>query len=94
MFKSKFQNSDLTITPEVAPALFGRINAFSVRVQCNPAFNGTDKELMQRVCEILTKATDGKVELRTQNVVYEASFTNFNIEELTFQVLTPLQPQW
>ena len=86
--------SNLTITSGVAPALFERVNAFIVRVQCNPAFNGTDKNLMQKVCEILTNATDRKLALRTQNVVYEASFVNNRIEELTFQVLTPNEPLW
>ena len=84
----------MTITPGVAPALFGRINAFSVRVQCKPAFNGSEKELMQGVCEILTKAIDGNVTLRTQYVVSDASFVNNQVEELTFQVLTPNEPQW
>ena len=95
MFLSKLLNSDLTIEPTVAPALFGRVNAFNVRVQCSPVFRGTDKELMQKVCEILTRSTNGDVELRTENVVYDASFNHEScVETLVFQVLTPLEPQW
>ena len=95
MLLSKFQKCDLTITPEVVPALFGRVNAFNVRVQCAPAYPGTDKELMQKVCEILSRSTKGEVELRTEYVVFDASFGHeFSVESLVFQVLTPQEPQW
>lgn len=94
MNNKKTKNGDLTIKTEVAPTFWGKVNAFSVYVSCDPVFKGTDKELMQRVCDILTNFTNGNVELKTQNVVSAIWFENCHIREIVFQVITPLEPLW
>ena len=92
--KSFFKNCDLTITPSVAPSLFRKVNAFNVRVQCCPSFDGTKEALMQEVCAILSNATNGNTEIRTKFVLSDVSFENFHLQEIVFQVITPLEPLW
>jgi len=93
--KVKIKNCDLTIIPEVAPESFGRINAFDVRVLCEPPYRGSDKELMVEVCRILTEQTKAKVELKTFYVVRDVHYVSeFWVEEISFQVITPLELQW
>ena len=59
----------LSIEPEVSLWDFGKVQAFYVKVKCYPAYEGTDKVLMNEVCRILTAETKGDVELKTYYVV-------------------------
>ena len=70
-------------------------NAFDVNVLCDPAFRGSGIELMNEVCQFLSTHEEGKVELKTLYVVHDAHFDSYHrIEEILFQVITPLEPQW
>lgn len=92
---TRIDGSDLTIIPEIALDSFGRVNAFDIRVICNPAFRGSDKELMINVCRFISGLTDGKVELKTFYVAQDVRFdAKHCVKEITFQVITPLDPQW
>lgn len=87
----KSPKDKLSIIPGIAPEYFSKVNAFNVYVECDEPFRGTDKELMQKVCKILMEYVHGEVELRTQYVVWCASFeTEMRIRRILFQVLTPL----
>lgn len=87
--------SVVTIVPEVDVEDFGHFNAFDVKVTCNPPFHGSDKELMNAVCKALSEQTGGNVELKTFYVVRDVRFVSeFFIEDITFQVITPLEQQW
>ena len=91
----EIRDCSVTIFPEVSPENFRRFNAFDVRVVCNPAFCGSDKELMVAVCKALSAVTGDSLELKTFYVVRNASFdANHRVEEITFQVITPLDSQW
>lgn len=93
--ETTIKNSDVTIIPEVAPEIFGRFYAFDVRIICNPPYRGSDKELMIEICKILTEQTKGAIELKTFYVVHDVHYaSDFQVEEITFQVITPLEPQW
>ncbi len=97
----------LSIEPEVSLRDFGKVQAFYVKVKCYPAYEGTDKVLMNEVCRILTAETKGDVELKTYYVIDHVISSSMKestppykagswrqIEELTFQVVTPLELQW
>ena len=90
----KNENCDVTIITKVAPENFGRFDAFDVRVLCDPPYRGLDKELMIEVCKTLSKQTKGSVELKTFYVVHDIHYASeFLVEEIVFQVITPLAPQ-
>ena len=92
---SKIRNSDVNVIPEVALERMGKYNAFDVKAVCNPAFAGTDRDLMNEICQLLTTLVEGKIELKTFYVVHDAHFdSKHRIEEILFQVITPLEPQW
>ena len=85
----------MKVIPEVALERMGKYNAFDVKAVCNPAFAGTDRELMNEICQLLTNLVDGMMELKTIYVVHDAHFdSKHRIEEIQFQVITPLEPQW
>ena len=89
------KNRNLTIVSEVALENYGLFNAFDVRVICTPSYHGSDKELMIAVCKVLTEETDGETELKTHYVSYDVHFdSKSRVEMITFQVITPLDPQW
>lgn len=107
IIKKTIKQSLVSIEPEVALDDFGKFRAFYVNVKCYPAFDGTDKELMNEVCRILTAKTKGMVELKTFYVIDHVVSSSMKesvspnkagswrqIEELAFQVITPLEPQW
>ena len=86
---------NITIIPGVAPEYFSRVNAFNVYVECHIPHRGTDKKLMQRVCQILTEYVHGEVQIRTEYVVSFASFEQeMRISKILFQVITPLEAMW
>lgn len=89
------KNGNLTIIPGVVPEYFSKVNAFNVYVECIEPFCGTDKELMQEVCQILTDYVHGEVQIRTKYVVSFASFEQgMRISKILFQVITPLEAMW
>lgn len=93
--KVKIKNCDATIIPEVASENFGKISAFDVRVLCEPPYRGSDKQLMIEVCRILTEQNKWKVELKTFYVIRDVHYiSEFEVEDITFQVITPLELQW
>ena len=92
---TKIRNCDVTVIPEVALERMGEYNAFDVKAICNPAFIGTDRELMNEICKLLTTLVEGKFELKTFYVVHDVHFdSKHQIEEILFQVITPLELQW
>ena len=94
-FNTTIKNSDVSIIMEVAPENFGRFNAFDVRVLCDPPYHDSDKGLMIEVCRILTEQSKGEVRLKTYYVVRDVNYAPlFRVEEITFQVITSLEPQW
>ena len=94
-FITRIGNCDLKVNPEVALERMGKYNAFDVKAACNPAFAGTDRELMNEICQLLTTLVEGKIEVRTFFVVHDVHFdSKHRIEEIIFQVTTPLEPQW
>ena len=89
------KNSYVKVIPEVAPKSFYMFNGFDVNVICDPAFSGSDRELMNEVCHFLSTHEEGSVELKTLYVVHNIHFDSKNrIEEILFQVITRLEPQW
>ena len=90
------KNGDISIETSIPLEMFGKVKAFEVKITCTPAYEGSDKDLMNEVCSFLSCHTDGKVELRTLYVVHDACFVDKlrRIEKLVFQVITPLEPQW
>ena len=87
-------NSEVEIVPHIKPQGFYKTEAFFVDVKCFPAFKGGDKELMVKVCVILSRLNGGKTELRTQYVVDEVHYEgDFAVSFIRFQVITSICPQ-
>ena len=71
---TRIRNCDVKLIPEVALERIGEYNAFDVKAVCIPAFTGTDRELMNEICQLLTTLVEGKIELKTFYVVHDAHF--------------------
>ncbi len=96
LFNAHIKDSDVSIEPSIPVETFGKVKAFEVKVTCNPAYEGSDKELMNEVCKILYEQTNRMIELKTFYVIHDACFVGKHrrIETIVFQVITPLETQW
>ena len=94
MKETILREGNITIIPGVQPENFAKVSAFNVYIECDEPYRGTDKELMQEVCQFLTKYVQEEIELRTQYVVSSASFEQGQISKILFQVITPLELMW
>lgn len=92
----KIGNSLVTITPQVLPQHFEKVDSFFVEASCSPAYNQGDKKLMQEVCQVLSSLSDSKVEIKTLNVISNISTQGINadVNNICFQVITPLCSLW
>lgn len=72
-----FNKYKISIETDVTPEQFGKIGSFNVTVSCFPAFVGTDKELMNLVCDYLSSQAEGMV-IKTRYVVSYASLETTN----------------
>lgn len=94
-----FNKYKISIETDVTPEQFGKIGSFNVTVSCFPAYDGTDKELMDFVCNYLTGLTEGRVRIKTRYVISCVSLETANndmckVKGLVFQALTPNCSLW
>ena len=95
IFDSFKNGSVLTLETNLPPRLWKKCDVVIVKVSCNPAFKGSDKELMILACNFLTQYTKKEVEFSTQYVVcYVDIDQDEHINSIIFQALTPQCVLW